>query len=71
METNCALLLADILLYSYKNEFLNNMIRSGHRRLTKSFKLCHRYIDNLIVFNNKKCLKYLKEIFNPADCCGS
>ena len=26
--------------------------------------LCYRYIDDLIVFNNKKCLDYLKEIYS-------
>ena len=45
------------------NEFLDNMIRSGHRRLARSFNLCYRYIDDLIVFNNKKFLDYLKEIY--------
>ena len=29
MGTNCATLLADLFLYSYENEFLDNMIRSG------------------------------------------
>ena len=61
--TNCAPLLADLFLYSYENEFLDNTIRSGHRRLARSFNLCHRYIDDLIVFNNKKFLDYLKEIY--------
>ena len=61
--TNCAPLLADLFLYSYENEFLDNMIRSGHRRLAKSFNLCYRYIDDLIVFNNKKFLDYLNEIY--------
>ena len=65
MGTNCAPLLADLFLYSYENEFLDNMIRSGHRRLARSFNLCYRYIDDLIVFNNKKFLDYLKEI-NPS-----
>ena len=47
--------------YSYENQFL---IRSGHRRLARSFKLCYRYIiDDLMVFNNKKFLDYLKEIY--------
>ena len=50
MGTNCAPLLADLFLYSYENEFLDNMIRSGHRRLARSFNLCYRYIDDLIVF---------------------
>ena len=29
----------------------------------KSFNLCYRYMDDLIVFNNKKFLDYLKEIY--------
>ena len=62
MGTNCAPLLANLFLNSYEYEFLDNMIRSGHRRLARSFNLCYRYIDDLIVFNNKKFLDYLKEI---------
>ena len=62
--TRCAPLLADLFLYSYENEFLDNLIRSGQRRLARSFNhLCCRYIDDLIVFNNKKFLDYLKEIY--------
>ena len=63
MGTNCAPLLADLFLYSYENGFLDNMIKGGHRRLARSFNLCYRYIDDLIVFNNKKFLDYLKEIY--------
>ena len=63
MGTNCAPLLADLFLYSYENGFLDNMIRNGLRRLARSFNLCYRYIDDLIVFNNKKFLDYLKEIY--------
>ena len=33
MGTNCAPLLADLSLYSYEDEFLDNMTRSGHMRL--------------------------------------
>ena len=62
MGTNCAPLLPNLSLYSYDDEFLDNMIRSGHRRLSKSFNLCYRYIDDLIASNNKKFLDYLKEI---------
>ena len=70
MGTNYAPLLADHFLYSYENEFLDNMIKSGHRRLARSFNLCYRYIDDLIVFNNKKFLDYLKEIYPSqlTDC---
>ena len=37
---NCASLLADLFLYLCENEFLDNMIRSGHMRLVKSLNLC-------------------------------
>ena len=37
MGKKCAPLLADLFLYSYENEYLDNMIRSGHRRLARSF----------------------------------
>ena len=59
IRINCA----PFPLLIYENEFLDNMIRSGHRRLARSFNLCYRYIDDLIVFNNKKFLDYLNEIY--------
>ena len=55
--------LADLFLYSYEYEFLENMIRSGHRKLARSFNLRYRYIDDLIVFSNKKFEDYVKEIY--------
>ena len=63
MGTNCAPLLADLFLYPYENEFLDNMVGSGHRRLARSFNLYDRYIDDLIVFDNKKVLDDLREIY--------
>ena len=68
MGTNCAQLLADLFLQSYEQEFLDNIIRSGCRRLARSFNLCYRYVGDLIVFNNKKFLDYLRDIPIPADC---
>ena len=48
---------------AYESDFLDNMIRSGHRKLARSFNLCFRYIDDLIVFNNKKFWGYVKDIY--------
>ena len=48
--TSCAPLLADLFLYLYENEFLDNMIKGGHRRLARSFNLCYRYIDDWHVY---------------------
>ena len=63
MGTNCAPLFADLVLYSYERDFLDNMIRSGHRKLARSFNLCFRYINDLIVFNDKKFWEYIKDIY--------
>ena len=46
-----------------ESKFLDNMIRGGHRKLARSFNLCYRYTDDLIVFNNKKFGDYVKEIY--------
>ena len=54
---------ADLFLYSHESEFLDNMIRSGHRKLARSFNLCYRHTDDLIVFNNKMLGDYVKEIY--------
>ena len=55
MGTNCPLL-SDLFIYSDENDFLDNMIGSGHARLAKTFNPHYRYIDDLIVINNKKFL---------------
>ena len=60
-------LLADLFLYFYESEVLGNMMRSGHRKLARSFNLCYRYIDALIVFKNKWGLCQ-RELPLPANC---
>ena len=52
MGTNCAPLLADLFLYSYENEFLDNLIKEGKRKLARKFNLSYCYTDDLISFNN-------------------
>ena len=39
------------------------MMRSGHRKLARSLNPCFGYIDDLIVFNNKKFWEYVKDIY--------
>ena len=63
MGTNRAPLLADLFLYSYESGFLDNMVGGGRGGLARSFNLCYRCMDDLIVINNKKFLDYLKETY--------
>ena len=44
MGTNCAPLLANLFLYSSESEFLDSLVRNGHRRLALSFNFCYRHI---------------------------
>ena len=53
MGTNCAPLLIDLFLFFHESEFLDNMTRSGHRKLARSFSLSDRYVDDLIVLKKE------------------
>ena len=61
--TNCAPLLADFFVYSYENEFLDNLIKEGERKLARKFNLSYRYIDDLISFNNKRFKEFMSDIY--------
>ena len=63
MGTNCALLLADLFLCSYENEFLDKLIKEGKRKLARKFSLSYRYIDDLISFNNKRFNEFISDIY--------
>ena len=63
MGTNCAPLLANLFLYSIENEFLDNLIKEGKRKLARKFSLSFRYIDDLISFNNKRFKEFISDIY--------
>ena len=62
MGTNCAPLLADLLLYSYE-KFLDKLIKEGKRKLARKFSLSYCYIDDLISFNNKRFKEFISDIY--------
>ena len=45
--TNCAPLLADIFLYSYEDEFIQTLVKSGKGHLEKSFNFNYIFIDDV------------------------
>ena len=51
MGTNCAPLLADIFLYSCENGLLKIYDHKWPQETS-----CYRYLNDLIVFNNKEVL---------------
>ena len=63
MGTNCAPLLADLFLYSYEAEFVQNLIKQGNRTLAKMFNLTFRYIDDVLSLNNSHISDHLHRIY--------
>ena len=63
MGTNCAPLLADLFLYSYESEFVQQLQKSGAKRQCHSFNLTFRYIDDVLSLNNVKFSEYLDSIY--------
>ena len=50
--TNCAPLLDDLLLHSYETDFIADLIQKKEHRLSRSFNLSFRYIDDESSLNN-------------------
>ena len=66
MGTNCAPLLADIFLYSYKADFIQSLLSTGKKHLASRFNLTYRYIDDVLSINNPEFENYLGQMY-PAE----
>ena len=65
MGTNCALLLADIFLYSYEAEFIQSLLSTGRKRLASQFNFTYRYIDDVLSINSPDFENYLGQMYPP------
>ena len=64
MGTNCAPLLADLFLYSYEAEFIQNLLKDKNKKhLAKFFNFTFRYIDDVLSLNNPHFVDYLHLIY--------
>ena len=52
LGTNCALLLADIFLYSYEAEFIQFLFSTGKKQLVSRLNFKYRYIGDVLSINN-------------------
>ena len=48
MGTNCAPLLADLFLYSYEADFIQELLKKNERELAQPFNFTFRYIDDVL-----------------------
>ena len=65
MGTNCAPLLADLFLYSYETEFLQNLVKNKKIKDARSFNFTYRYIDDVLSINNPSFARWLPSIYPP------
>jgi predicted cation transporter len=54
MGTNCALLLADLFLYSYESEFRQKLVKDKKIHEARAFNFTYRYIDDVLFINNSR-----------------
>ena len=65
MGTNCALLLADLFLYSYEFEFLQKLVKDKKIHEARAFNFTYRYIDDVLCINNSRFAEFLPLIYPP------
>ena len=63
MGTNCALLLADIFLYSYEAESIQSLLSTGKKKLAPQFNFTYRYIDDILSINNPDFENFLGHMY--------
>jgi hypothetical protein len=63
MGTNCAPLLADLLLYSYKADFIQWLLKKNEKKLARSFNFTFRYIDDVFSLSNSRFGDFVDRIY--------
>jgi hypothetical protein len=59
MGTNCVPLLADLFLYSYESEFLQQLVKDKKIHESRAFNFTYRYIDDVLSINNSRFAEFL------------
>jgi hypothetical protein len=63
MGTNCALLLADLFLYSHEADFIQGLLKKNEKKLTRSFNFAFRYMDDVLSLNNSRFGDFVDRIY--------
>jgi hypothetical protein len=59
MGTNCAVLIADLFLHSYGEDFLQGLFKNKDIKLVQTFSSSFRYIDDVLSLNYSRFGDYL------------
>ena len=52
METNCAPLVADLILFCYERDFMKSLSRENQADIIEAFNSTSRYLDDLLNIDN-------------------
>ena len=63
MDTNCAPLLADLFLYSYEADFIQELLKKNEKKLAWSFNFMFCYIDDVLSLNNFRFGNFVDRIY--------
>ena len=66
MGTNCASLLADLVLYSYEADFKQGLLKKNEKKTAGSFNFTSGYIDDVLSLNNSRFGDFVDRIC-PTD----
>ena len=63
MGTNCAPLIADLLLYCYERDFMSNLQKSKRFDLIDKFNDTSRYLDDIFTIGNPTFAEHIPDIY--------
>jgi hypothetical protein len=63
MGTNCATLLADLFLYSYEADFIQELLQKHEKSLARSFNFTFRYIYDVLSLKNSRFGDFVDRIY--------
>ena len=65
MGTNCAPLVADLFLFCYERDFMNNLSSDNQADVIKAFNLTSRYLGDLLNIDNPYFEGMVNQIYPP------
>ena len=63
MGTNSVPLLADLFLYWYEADFIQEPLKKNEKKLARSFNFTFCYIDDVLSLNNSSCGDFADRIY--------
>ena len=63
MSTNCAPLIADLILYFYDRDFMSNLQKSKRFDIKDKFKDTSRYLDDIFTIDNPEFAEHIHDIY--------